>query len=255
MEQKIAVLVSCHKPSKMLRTKYIMPIQVGCAFKKERFENCLYDDQFENISQKNKRYCELTAQFWAWKNIDAQSYGFFHYRRYLSLDTKYHLKQKLDCLNEKVIKKYKLNDESLEKLMDKYDVIVPHRALVWNNYNQYKNSKGHHIRDLDFCLDVIKNDYPEIYPSAQKYMKSKLAYFCNMFIMKKEIFNSYCTWLFDILEKHEKKFDCADYAPYDYRVSGFLAERLAGIYFTYLKSLKKYKFKKAQTLMFKNTDL
>lgn len=108
------------------------------------------------IYLKRIRDILLTAQFWAWKNIDAQSYGFFHCRRYLSLDTKYHLKQKLDCLNDKVIKKYKFNDESLEKLMNKYDVIVPHRALVWNNYNQYKNSKGHHIRDLDFCLDVIK---------------------------------------------------------------------------------------------------
>ena len=35
---------------------------------------------------------------------------------------------------------------------------------------------------------------------------------------------------------HKKKFDCADYASYDYSVSGFLAERLAEIYFNYLKS-------------------
>lgn len=129
------------------------------------------------IYLKRIRDILLTAQFWAWKNIDAQSYGFFHCRRYLSLDTKYHLKQKLDCLNDKVIKKYKFNDENLEMLMNEYDVIVPHRALVWNNYNQYKKSKGHHIRDLDFCLDVIKNDYSEIYTSAQKYMKLNLHIF------------------------------------------------------------------------------
>ena len=156
------------------------------------------------IYLKRIRDILLTAQFRTWKNIDAQSYGFFHCGRYLSLDTKYHLKQKPDCLNDKVIKKYKLNDENLEMLMNEYDVIAPHRALAQNNYNQYKKSKGHHIRDLDFCLDVIKNDYPEIYTSAQKYMKSKLAYFCNMFIMKKEIFSSYCTWLLTFWENTKR---------------------------------------------------
>ena len=38
----------------------------------------------ENIYPKNPDYCELTAQYWAWKNIDCDYYGFFHYRRYLT---------------------------------------------------------------------------------------------------------------------------------------------------------------------------
>ena len=44
-----------------------------------------HDDEGENISEKNDKYCELTAQFWAWKNIhDADYYGFWHYRRFMS---------------------------------------------------------------------------------------------------------------------------------------------------------------------------
>ena len=76
-----------------------------------------------------------------------------------------------------------------------------------------------------------------------------------MFIFKKEIFDNYCTWLFDILQKHEQKFDCADYNPYGYRVSGFLAERLLGVYITYLKGLKKYKIKHTDMVKIKYPNI
>jgi hypothetical protein len=56
-----------------------------------------------------------------------------------------------------------------------------------------------------------------------------------MFIFKKEVFENYCTWLFDISQKHKQKFDCYDYNPYGYIVSGCLTERLRGVYITYLK--------------------
>ena len=34
----------------------------------------LPDNQGENISSKNKSYCELTTQYWAWKNQEADYY-------------------------------------------------------------------------------------------------------------------------------------------------------------------------------------
>lgn len=47
-----------------------------------------HDDTGDNISCKKRCYCELTAQYWTWKNIQADYYGFFHYCRYLYPDIK-----------------------------------------------------------------------------------------------------------------------------------------------------------------------
>lgn len=258
--KKICILVSCHKPSKTLKNKYIKPIQVGTAINRKKIENFIHDDEGDNISDKNKRYCELTAQYWAWKNIDVDYYGFFHYRRYLSFARKKYFRVpfhdvKVKKIDVEMYKKFGLNENNLLNFVENYDVIVPKRSFCFSNYYHYMTANGHHIRDLNFCLEIIKKDYPQMYNFAKKYMRSGFAYFCNIFVMKKDIFNEYCQWLFDILEKHEKRYPCVDYNEREYRVSGFLAERLFGIYITWLKEKKGLRIKHVQRIKIRDTSL
>ena len=260
IKKDIAILISCHKPCKTLNTEIVSPIQVGAGLAKTRLPDMLHDDEGDNISDKNKRYCELTGQYWAWKNMDADYYGFFHYRRYLSFADKVFMRKpfydvQIEKLTDESIEKFKLNDKDMRELITKYDVITPQKSFCGSNYLHYKTAKSHYIKDLDFCLDVIKRDYPDMAKVATKYMISPFAYFCNMFIMKKEIFNNYCTWLFDILTKHEEAMPCSDYNTQAYRVSGFLAERLCGIYLTWLCQNKALKIKKLQRIKINNTDI
>ena len=55
---------------------------------KEVPEGVYQDNQGDNISSLNKSYCELTTQYWAWKNMQADYYGFCHYRRFFSFSEK-----------------------------------------------------------------------------------------------------------------------------------------------------------------------
>lgn len=63
----IKIYVVCHKPSYVPENPYLYPIQVGAALVGKKLPGIRHDDEGDNISDKNKSYCELTAQYWAWK--------------------------------------------------------------------------------------------------------------------------------------------------------------------------------------------
>ena len=77
----INIFVACHKDFYVPENKYLIPVQVGAKNAAAKLD-MVADDTGENISELNPYFCELTAQYWAWKNVDCEYYGFFHYRRY-----------------------------------------------------------------------------------------------------------------------------------------------------------------------------
>ena len=48
--------------------------------------------------------------------------------------------------------------------------------------------------------------------------------------MKKNLFDTYCAWLFAILSELEKRIDLTGRSVYEKRVFGFLAERLFNVW-------------------------
>jgi len=239
----------------------LIPIQVGTTLANERYEGYVHDDEGDNISFKNKSYCELTAQYWAWKNCEADYYGFFHYRRYMSFvdeqlgDIESYVKF-LYCTDE-IQQKIGLNNEQVHKVVESYDVITVIPKTFDNNEtvrSQYAKLDVQFIDDLDeVCLDIIKAKYPEIYDSAVKYLNGNICYFCNMFIARKNIFERYNKFLFDVLEEFENGKDFTYYNTAQYRVFGYLGERLWGIFYCYLKHVENVKTKELQRVEFKYT--
>ena len=86
-QPRIKILVACHKADPNIRQDDIyMPIQVGKALHPELDLGFQCDNTGDNISEKNGSYCELTALYWAWKNLkDVDYIGLCHYRRYFDL--------------------------------------------------------------------------------------------------------------------------------------------------------------------------
>lgn len=218
--------------------------------------------------KKNAQYCELTAQYWAWKNENADYYGFFHYRRYLSFNTEKTYTADSwgnvcePFLSTELTKKYCWDESSIQNLVEKYDLILPQLKDIRtmphmgkNMREQYTAEGTLHGRDLDIMLEVIKERYPTFLKYAEFYENGHKTYFNNMFCMKKEIFESYSNWLFDILEGCVKRGNYADYSTEALRTPGHLAERLLNIYVLYLKDTKKdLKYTELQTVFFENTE-
>ncbi len=231
----IKIMVCCHRLFPVPQHPLLAPIQVGAALAEEHFPGYLHDDIGENISEKNRVYCELTALYWAWKNLDADYYGLFHYRRYLYPDEKEKRHYRIEreptegLLNQ-------LGYEGYGELIEKCDLIVPKGENMYIPVRQhYADAPFHHKKDLDLIEEIIGGKYPAYVPAMEEYLAGTVCYFGNIGIMKCDVFEDYCTWLFSILNEFDQRTDLRGYGTQELRVNGYLAERLLGVYYTHRK--------------------
>lgn len=235
----IKLFVCCHQPAEVPKHPLLVPIQVGAALADNYFPGFLYDDTGNNISTKNRSYCELTAQYWAWKNIDVDYYGFFHYRRYLYPDTAarwpYRVERTptLSLLN-------KLGYKMFADIIQQHDLILPKGENMYLPVREhYASAPFHHQRDLNLMEQIIREMHPEMTESLELYLSSTICYFGNIFIMKKDFFHNYCNWLFPLLEEFDRQAEIFGYSLPEQRVDGYLAERLLGVYAVFWKDKLK----------------
>ena len=237
----IKIFVSCHKPTVLPECDLFVPIQVGAALSNYDMP-MLHDNIGDNISEKNRQYCELTGQYWVWKHVDTEYYGFCHYRRYFSFsDTPVKLNiwgtHIYDVLSKTVQKELGMNPASIEQCVTKADFIVgtsmDFKTQKYSSlYHQYDASPELHIRDLKLAVEILKEKYPDYSEAADLYLNGTVFYPSNMFIMKKNLFLEYSEWLFTILEEVESRMDMSDYSAEGKRTIGHIAERLLGVFFT-----------------------
>ena len=216
-KKDILIIVATHKKYWMPADDMYVPIHVGKEGKSDL--GYIGDNTGDNISKKNANYCELTGLYWAWKNLDADYLGLAHYRRHFTDASMKGSKQ------ERVLTKAKL-----KKLLTKADVILPNprNYYIETNYSQYVHA--HHAEDLDCTRQIIKEKYPKYLKAYDASMKKTTGHRFNMFIMKKDKFDAYCEWLFDILFEVENRLDISDYNQNDARVFGFVSERLLDVW-------------------------
>lgn len=128
--------------------------------------------------------------------------------------------------------------------MNGIDVIIPSHKFTW--FGNLTNLKDYvSIEDIAIMFAVLEKLHPEYMNTASKYSYSFLGNYYNMFICKKEIFDTYCAWIFPILFECEKYIKPSPYARAK-RVIGYIAEYLTPIYF--IHNEYKLKFLRTQGL-------
>ena len=83
---------------------------------------------------------------------------------------------------------------------------------------------------MDEARKVIAEVYPNYLPAFDKVMKKRGAHMFNMFIMKRNAFESYCSFMFDVLGKLEKHIDISEYSVQEARVYGYISELLMDVW-------------------------
>jgi len=226
MTEKTKIIICYHKETIIVKNEDVfIPIYVGKAIGEDDIlEDIQGDDEGDNISYKNKLYCELTGLYWLWKNVDADNYGLFHYRRFLDIKNKYPETVPIHSIDLS-----DWSEESISEEMENYDIILPvPMTMDMDVYEQYKIC--HVIEDFDVVLQIIKDDYPDFATCLDGFLYQRDMCIGNVFIMKKALLNEYCTFLFDILGKAESKIDLSNRNSYQMRSLGFMAERIFNIF-------------------------
>lgn len=187
--------------------EYEKRIQVGAALTDQRLENAAYDDIGDNISEKNRQYCELTGLYWIWKHATEDYVGLCHYRRHFILP-----------------------DHWVERMeQNSIDVILPVPLYVAPNLED--NFRGRHAaREWDCMMQYLQSKLPEDYERAREFFQGNLYSPCNMLIARRQVLDELCKWLFPILDAVVKECGTEE-DKYENRYPGFLSERLITYYF------------------------
>jgi hypothetical protein len=185
--------------------EYEQEIQVGSALTDRRI-CALTDDCGENISHKNRQYCELTALYWVWKNCNNDYIGISHYRR-----------------------RFDIESETMRYIQEANADIVVTVPVINTEGIGPQYGRTHSIEDWDLLRDEVHNVSPE-YDESFEFVERQIYFHAyNMFVMRKDILRCFCEWMFPILFACEKKIGIKE-NTYQNRYPGFLSERLLNVF-------------------------
>lgn len=256
--------------------KYFNPIQVGSILNEVNL-GIERDDSGLNISHKNKNYCELTAYYYAYKNLEFDYAGLMHYRRVFSTRkyslsdfsnfSTYFMRLFLDLFSVRDVNLYLENNlkvSSLKNLerdcgsfynylkVQEFDIIVPKkvRYAYLNISNQY--AINHCGYQLDRFNRITMDKYPEFAPVITKVLQRKKIYPYNMFVMKRKFFMNYHEMLFNVLNEMEEYVDLNSMNSYQARIFGFLSERFLNYYIELVRQKENVRINELRTIFLKD---
>ena len=131
---KTKIYIATHKKIETQKEEGYTPIQVGAEINEEL--PYLKDNTGDNISKKNKNYCELTALYWIWKNTSEDIVGLTHYRRFFF---------------KNILSKQLLKIKDIEKILTRNDIILPnkvHLDITIEEHYKYYEEKGLNKKEI-----------------------------------------------------------------------------------------------------------
>ena len=215
----IKIITAVHKPYWIPQDQVYVPLHVGRAGKQDI--GLIGDNTGDNISEKNITFCELTGLYWAWKNLEADYIGLVHYRRYFTRKEVRNIKAKKDQI---------LRAEEWEKMLSTCPVVVADKRNYYIETNRSHYNHAHPAIGLDETERIIQEKYPEYSAAFTTVMNRTWAHMFNMFVMRRDLFNAYCQWMFAILFELEERLDISSFDAYNFRVFGFVGERLLDVW-------------------------
>lgn len=224
-DSDITVAVATHKEYRMPIDGVYMPLQVGRALHPNVDLGMTCDNTGDNISQLNAQYSELTGLYWMWKNCDADYQGLVHYRRHFAKNdsAKRHgdENERFSCIAGK---------QDYARLLDTCEIIVPERRnyYIETVYSHYEHTMQE--GQLDATRSIIAQTNSDYLDAFDAQMNKTSAHLFNMFVMRKDLINEYCSWMFPIIGELAKHIDSSSYSVFEMRFPGRISEILFDVW-------------------------
>ena len=156
--------------------------------------------------------------------MQADYIGLVHYRRHFKGDGSVRSGVKGDIFD------YVLRSDELMPILKDHPVVLPARRhyfieTIWSHY-----AHTHYAEHLEKTRKIIEQRCPEYLAAFDEVMKQRSAHMFNMMIMRRDLLEEYCTWLFDILFELEKQIDCSGYSYFQGRYCGRVGELILNVW-------------------------
>lgn len=236
------IFVISHKPIAVDLGHPFVALYVGEA---ANTTSGLNDRTGDSIAQKNSFYSELTAQYWAWKNIlpktDANEIiGFCHYRRFFNFGlpankitdiAKINHAQKIsDLLQHEAdvllgtATTFQLKQHWFSKSRKLQRLKFPWQSLTLLEQFELEHEK----QDLLTAAHALPHEHKQDFID---YLNEYRLCPYNMYAAKPFVLEAYFATLFPWLFEVEKHLNLSNREPYQARLPGFIAERFSSYYF------------------------
>ncbi len=207
------VLVAAHKPYWMPTDRLYLPVCAG-GDRNGPIEGYASDAEGDSICQKNPRYSELTVLWWGWRNLDCSALGLVHYRRHFA----------------GAGERRTLSSGDVAELLGRTSVVVPkaRNYVIESVASHYAHT--HDAAHLEALRAAVVAVNPWRRDAFDAVMAGTRAHMFNMLLMKREVLDPYCTWLFDVLARVEATLDFSGMSAFEERCVGRLGEFLLDVW-------------------------
>lgn len=149
----------------------LVPIQVGRALEGPRLAGMIGDDTGDNIPIRNPNWCELTALYWASRNVQADYYGLCHYRRLPAFARTDRMTRSFQRFGRSEERRFGWDEATVRAACGRYDVMttprwpthppgLPERIMSNRAMYAFEHAGG----DLDRVVEVVRSRSPDVFP-------------------------------------------------------------------------------------------
>ena len=181
----------------------------------------LRDDTGTNISDRNRKYCELTGLYWLWKNAPEDYIGLVHYRRFLGSRGFSFFKKPADKI---------IREEEMRNILQHCRIIVPRNRRYYIETLRSHYQHTHDPAHLEITRNVIREQCPEYLPDYDTVLERTYGHMFNISVMERGLTDQYCSWLFSILFEVEKLVDETGMTAFDLRYPGRISEIIFNVW-------------------------